>query len=163
MKMLFVQTGGTIDKDYPKKIKGYAFEITDPAVNRILPKVNPNFEYEVVSVAKKDSTELTSLDRQEILKVCQRVDVDKIVITHGTDTLIETAQTLDKLKGKTVVLMGAVHPERFKDTDADFNLGFAIAVAQMAKPGIYIAMNGRAIDCKKCSRDKNTGQFVEDK
>jgi len=160
MKILFIQTGGTIDKDYPKTTLGYAFEITDPAVNRILPEVNPTFEYEVVSACKKDSTELTDEDRKEIHKICAENSADKIVITHGTDTMIETAETLSDIKDKTIVITGSMRPEKFSNTDADFNVGMAVAATQTLAAGVYIAMHGQIIPWNKATRDKETGQFM---
>ncbi|MDO9575611.1 MAG: asparaginase domain-containing protein, partial [bacterium] len=92
MKITFIQTGGTIDKDYPKLAKGYGFEIGEPAVKRILEKVNPNFGFEIISILKKDSLDITDEDREKIYEVCVKADSDKIIITHGTDTMIETAK-----------------------------------------------------------------------
>ena len=163
MKILFVQTGGTIDKDYPKMTLGYAFEITDPAVGRILPEANPTFEYEIVSVCKKDSTELTTEDREKIYKVCAENFSDKIIITHGTDTMTETAEKLSTIQGKTIVITGAMRPEKFSNTDADFNIGLAVGGVQTLPPGIYIAMHGMLLPWDKVGRNSETGQFIEGK
>lgn len=160
MKILFIQTGGTIDKDYPKTNLGYAFEITDPAVNRVLPKVNPSFEYEVISVCKKDSTELTEEDREKICKVCLESSLDKIVITHGTDTMIETAKKLSDISNKTIIITGAIRPQMFSNSDADFNLGLAVGGVQTLANGVYIAMHGQIIPWQKCVRDPETGKFI---
>ena len=94
--------GGTIDKDYPRLTKGYAFEITIPAVERIIAKVRPTFEYNIISIAQKDSTELSDEDRERLLRVCQETDSGKILITHGTDTMIETAAALHEIRGKAI-------------------------------------------------------------
>ncbi len=161
MKILFIQTGGTIDKDYPKTTLGYAFEITDPAVSRILPEANPSFEYEVVSVCKKDSTELTGEDRGKILKLCEQSVADKIIITHGTDTMIETARTLSEIKNKTIVITGAMRPEKFSNTDADFNIGLAVGGVQSLPFGVYIAMHGIILPWDKITRNLETGQFIQ--
>lgn len=161
MKLLFIQTGGTIDKDYPKTNLGYAFEITDPAVSRILPEVNPSFEYEIVSACKKDSTELTEEDRGNIFKLCAESVVDKIIITHGTDTMIETARALSEIKNKTIVLTGAMRPEKFSNTDADFNIGLAVGGAQSLPAGVYIAMHGIILPWDKITRNLETGQFIQ--
>lgn len=91
MKILFIQTGGTIDKDYPRTQKGYAFEIYEPAVVRILEKLNPTFEYQIISAFRKDSQEIIESDRQLLLEICQNSQENQIIITHGTDTMIETA------------------------------------------------------------------------
>jgi L-asparaginase len=161
MKILFIQTGGTIDKDYPKLAKGYAFEITVPATRRILEDINPSFDFEILPLLQKDSLDLTNEDRDKIHEACLSADTEKIVITHGTDTMIETAQKLANIKGKVIILTGAMRPERFSNSDADFNVGVAIGAVNMVKEGVYIAMNGRVYSYDKVKRDLTTGQFVE--
>lgn len=161
MKILFIQTGGTIDKDYPRTTKGYAFEITTPAVERILPRINPIFEYEVKTLSRKDSQEITDADRQKIVEACTSSSIDKIVITHGTDTMIETAAVLAKVSNKTIIITGSMRPEKFSDSDAPFNVGAAIGALNVLPPGIYITMNGRVYDWDKIKRDYDTGQFIE--
>ncbi len=161
MKILFIQTGGTIDKDYPRTTKGYAFEITTPAVERILPRVNPTFEYQVITVLRKDSQEITDDDRQKIVDACAASQIDKIVITHGTDTMIETAAALATIPNKTIVITGSMRPEKFSDSDAPFNIGAAIGALNVLAPGVYITMNGRVHAWNKIDRDSTTGQFIE--
>jgi hypothetical protein len=100
MHVTFVQTGGTIDKDYPRMMAGYAFEITDPAVARVLRSVNCGFTHDVVSVCRKDSQEITVEDRQAIVEAVRRAKCEKFIVTHGTDTMIETAQYLAAAKGE---------------------------------------------------------------
>jgi L-asparaginase len=156
-----VQTGGTIDKDYPKTTHGYAFEISEPAVKRILEKLNPSFEYEIRSVLKKDSLDLTEIDREKILKSCQRTDAKKIIITHGTDTMLETAKKLSAIKGKTIIITGSMKPERFSNSDAPINVGMAIGAINILDNGIYLAMHGKIIPWDKCKRNLKTGQFIE--
>ena len=161
MKILFIQTGGTIDKDYPRTTLGYAFEITDPAVSRILPEANPGFEYEIVSACKKDSTELTDEDREKIFKICAENTADKIIITHGTDTMIETAKQLSEIKDKTIIITGAMRPEKFSNTDADFNIGLAVGGVQTLPFGVYISMHGIILLWDKITRNLETGQFIQ--
>ena len=161
MRVVFIQAGGTIDKDYPRRIGGYAFEVGEPAVNRILGRVNPDFEYEVLPVVRKDSLDMTEEDRLRIYETCQGVDSDRIVVTHGTDTMIETAEKLSGIKGKVIVLTGAMRPEKFKDSDADFNVGTAIAAVSLLEEVVYIAMNGRVHPWNKVKRNMKTGQFTE--
>lgn len=161
MKILFIQTGGTIDKDYPQVVKGYAFEIKGPAVERILSKVNPNFEFEILPLLQKDSLDITDEDREKIRKACEETDATKIVITHGTDTMVQTAKKLKDIKGKTIILTGALRPEMFTNSDAMFNVGTAIGALNIIKEGIYIAMNGRIYKWDNCEKNKKTGQFVE--
>ncbi len=145
MKVLFIQTGGTIDKNYPAGVNnhGYNFEITEPAFDRILKRIKPKFEYEAKLLLKKDSLDLEDKDRALILETCQNSSFDKIIITHGTDTMSQTAQTLAAIKDKTIVITGAMLPEKFKDSDADFNLGTAIGALSSLPPGIYIALHGQ--------------------
>jgi len=161
MKIIFIQTGGTIDKDYPKTTSGYAFEITEPAVRRILQKVNPNFDFEIISILKKDSLDITEEDRKKIYETCQKAKGNRIVITHGTDTMIETAKKLSDIKNKVIILTGATRPEKFSDSDASFNVGTAIGAINILNDGVYIAMNGRIYPWNHAKRNSETGQFVE--
>lgn len=161
MKILFIQTGGTIDKDYPRLQRGYAFEIAEPAVQRILEKANLAFEYEIQPLLKKDSMDIDDTDRQKIYETCERSSFDKIIITHGTDAMIETAKILASIQHKTIILTGALRPQRFSNTDADFNLGLAIGAINVLTEGVYIAMNGQIFPHDRVQRDEKTGQFVE--
>jgi L-asparaginase len=160
MKILFIQTGGTIDKDYPKQTKGYAFEISEPAVRQILERVNPSFEYEVISLLRKDSMDLTVKDKKKIFEECEKADTDKIIITHGTDTMMETATFLSEVKNKTIILTGAFKPEKFTNSDADFNVGVAVGGMNILGKGVYIAMNGNIFRHDEVKRDKETGRFI---
>ncbi|HOT87986.1 MAG TPA: asparaginase domain-containing protein [Bacteroidales bacterium] len=160
MDILFIQTGGTIDKDYPRFVKGYAFEISESAVERIIKKINPLFRYQIISYIKKDSLDITIKDRKGLLDLCQQEKIKKIIITHGTDTMIETAKSLQKIKNKTIILTGAFLPEKFKDSDAEFNLGCAIGAICHASEGVYIAMNGIVERVENVKRNLKTGQFI---
>lgn len=145
MHITFIQTGGTIDKDYPRgeTNHGYEFVIADAAVKSILPHCHAMFSYDVVEASKKDSLDLTDEDRDKISKAAQSARSDRVVITHGTDTLLKTAETLSQtLQNKTVVLTGAMLPEKFVTSDAKFNIGLAVAGVQALPPGIYIALYG---------------------
>jgi len=159
MKVTFIQAGGSIDKDYPKKIRTYSFEIGEPAFKRILSHANVSFDYDTVSVCRKDSMDMTDKDRKAVLDACLKAG-DKIVVTHGTDTMVQTAKVLTEIKNKTIILTGASSPFKFIDSDADFNLGMAVAAVQTLKPGVYIAMNGRIFDWDKVKK-LDSGHFVE--
>ncbi len=159
-KILFIQTGGTIDKDYPKKIKSYAFEIADPAVKRVLKIVKPGFSYEIVPLLQKDSLDITQKDREKIRKVCEKSSIEKIIITHGTDTMVQTAEVLCGLK-KTIVLTGALIPERFLDSDAPFNIGIAVGAIDFLGKGVYIAMSGKIFPWEKCRKSVKTARFIQ--
>ncbi len=161
MKIVFIQTGGTIDKDYPKATGGYAFEIGESAVKRILQKVNPNLDFEIISVLRKDSQDITEEDRRKIYDACEKTAASKIVVTHGTDSMIKTAERLSSVEDKVIVLTGAMKPEKFVDSDASFNLGTAIGAINLMQRGVYVAMNGRVYPWNKVKRDGETGQFIE--
>ncbi len=128
MKITFIQTGGTIDKDYmaTKKNHGYNFEISEPAVKTILDKIKPKFYFEIFMVTQKDSFDLTDVDRLKIYKKCKNIKNNKIIITHGTDAFVKTAKVLSQLGGKVIILTGAMKPEKFQNSDAMFNVGTAI-------------------------------------
>lgn len=160
MKISFIQTGGTIDKDYPRSTKGWAFEIAEPAVTRILEKLNPSFDYEVFSVLKKDSLEITDDDRQQLLDFCRKLDSDKIIITHGTDTMIETGRYLSNLKNKVIILTGAMRPERFANSDAAITVGTAIGAVNVLTEGVFVAMHGVVIAVDKVQRNLKDGRFI---
>lgn len=139
---------------------GYGFEIQSPAFERIVQRINPGFEFETKTVLRKDSLDITGADRKLILSTCQESSADKIVITHGTDTMIQTAEALKSLKDKVVVITGAMSPERFKDSDADFNFGFAVAAVSTLPNGSYIAMNGRIFKADDVVFDEDSNQFI---
>ncbi len=160
MKITFIQTGGTIDKDYPHTTKGWAFEFGEPATNRILEKLNPSFEYEVITSCQKDSLEITNADRQSLADLINRHDNDKFIITHGTDTMIETAKFLNEhLYDKLIVITGAMRPERFSNSEAPVNVGSAIATANLMDKGVYIAMHGIVKLHSEIKRNLETGKY----
>ena len=160
MKILFIQTGGTIDKDYPHTTKGWAFEIDEPASIRLLEVLNPSFDYEVISACRKDSLELTNADRDNVVSVINKELADAYIITHGTDTIIETAAYLaDKLAGKVLILTGAMLPQRFMNSDAAINLGVAIGAANTLPAGVYVAMHGIVKPFNELQRNEQTGKF----
>jgi L-asparaginase len=158
-KIAFIQTGGTIDKDYPRKIKGYAFEIHKPAFEKILKRINPLFEYSVYNFSKKDSQEITNADRKDLIRFISNLDTDKVIVTHGTDTIIETAVFFKEIKNKTVVLTGSFIPEAFKNSDADFNLGMAVSAVQTLSSGIYIVIQGAVFGADNVLRNTINGNF----
>jgi L-asparaginase len=160
MKITFIQTGGTIDKDYPRTTRGYAFEIAEPAVKRIMEKLNPAFDFEIIPLLKKDSLEITGEDRQRIYDACASLDNGRIVITHGTDTMIETARKLAGIPGKTIVITGAMRPERFANSDAPINVGAAVGALSVLEHGVYIAMHGQVLAWDHVKREPGSGQFV---
>lgn len=144
MTIVFVQAGGTIDKNYPATDNhhGYYFDVGEPSYLDILQRVNPDFSYRTMSIVQKDSLDLTTADRKKIYEALNSIQHERIVITHGTDTIKTTAEYLSSIEGKTIVLTGARLPERFYDSDAEFNVGMAVAGAQVLPHGVYIALNG---------------------
>ncbi|MEL6987744.1 MAG: asparaginase domain-containing protein [Bacteroidota bacterium] len=143
MKITFIATGGTIDKDYPKQIKGYAFEFGEPAVQRILKGWKPNFEFEVLCPFQKDSLEITEKDREALMHCIKNCNADRFIITHGTDTMIETGKFLSEhISTKKIIITGAMRPERFSNSDAKVNVGGAVAALQVVEDGVYIFMSG---------------------
>jgi len=175
--ILFVQTGGTIDKDYPKTTNGAGFEIGEPAFKRSIQRLSPSFQYQFFTSCTKDSLEITDEDRQclfEEIKGQTKVALDEgkpldgIVVTHGTDTMADTArflaeQVATKAKDSCPILVtGAMKPERFSESDAEFNLGMAIAAVQIAHHGfVGICMHGLVLSHDEIERDLRTGKFFE--
>ncbi len=160
MKITFIQTGGTIDKDYPRSSGGWAFEFGEPATKRILERLNPSFEFEVITSCQKDSLEITDDDRQAMVDLLLGLDGDRVIITHGTDTMMETATYLAQtVQDKVVIITGAMRPERFSNSDAPVNLGAAIAAVQVLENGVYITMHGVVKPKDEIKRDTVTGKY----
>ena len=153
-------TGGTIDKVYFDALS--EFQVGASPLDAILSEANVSLDYALTSLMKKDSLELTDVDRDIIRDAVTGCEANHILITHGTDTMAKTAEALQDIGDKTVVLTGAMQPARLRSTDAIFNVGFAIAAARMRAPGVYIAMNGRVFEAGKVRKDRGAGQFVAD-
>lgn len=141
MKLVLITTGGTIDKIYFDRRS--RFEVGDPQITEVLREANVTLGFEIVSLMRKDSLEMTYADRRLILETVQRHPERRFVVTHGTDTMIETGKVLREAEGKTIVLTGAMQPARFRFTDAVFNIATAVTAAQLLPEGVYIAMHGR--------------------
>ena len=157
MFIRFVTTGGTIDKIYFDDMS--QFEVGESQVNHILTEGLVDFDYDVVSLFRKDSLEITDADRNKLRDYVERDDAERYVITHGTDTMVETANALHGIGGKTIILTGALSPARFKTTDAIFNVGMAVAAAQSLRPGVYLAMNGRIFEAGKVRKNRERNRF----
>ena len=157
MKLKIFCTGGTFDKIYYDALSDY--QIGEPQVEWILEQANVNFDYEIESILKKDSLEITDDDRKNILSKVEGEPCKHIVITHGTDTMVETAQVLKHIADKTIVLVGAMQPARFRDSDALFNMGFATAAASLLPPSINIAMNGQLFSADEVKKNRDAGRF----
>ncbi len=150
--------GGTIDKIYFDANSSY--EVGPPNISEILTDLSLNLDYEVTSLMQKDSLDMTEPDRQLILQRVAEAEERYIVITHGTDTMVETANTLSSVTDKTIVLTGALAPALFKTSDAMFNIGAALTAVQTMPAGVYIAMNGQIFDHDKVRKDVEKNRFV---
>lgn len=159
MNIAFIQTGGTIDKDYPHSIKGWAFEIGKPAFIEILKNAQHQHEVSFHDFCKKDSMELTLEDRSALKDKCMALPENAIIITHGSDTLIKTAKVLNSIPNKTIILTAAMLPEKFKDSDAAFNIGMAVAGVQSLESGVYIAIHGYLAPWDSFERNMESGKY----
>lgn len=157
MHIRFITTGGTIDKIYFDALS--QFEIGESVVQHVLNEGLVEFEYDVVSLLQKDSLEMNDDDRQKLHDYIEKDDASLYVITHGTDTMPETAGVLSDLEGRTIVLTGALSPARFKTTDAVFNVGMAVAAVQVAEPGVYIAMSGQVFAAGAVRKNRAENRF----
>jgi len=157
MHITFITTGGTIDKVYFDAKS--AFEVGESVVEHVLRQSEVGFEYQIKQLMRKDSLDLTDEDRRLIRAAVETASSSRIVITHGTDTMTETAGTLAGIAGKTIVLTGSLSPARFQSSDADFNIGLAVAAVQCLGPGCYIAMNGRIFDADRVRKNREANRF----
>ena len=158
-KIKIFTTGGTIDKIYFDQKSEY--QVGDPQAKEVLDKANVVVEYEVESILKKDSLDLTAADREHIRVKVASTPFDKIIVTHGTDTMIKTASVLESVKEKTIVMTGSMYPAQFKESDAVFNIGCAITAVQILGPGVYIAMNGRIFNPRGVRKNVELNRFEE--
>ena len=159
MKIKIFTIGGTIDKVYFDKKSKY--EVGEPQIGEILEEANVTFEYEFESILKKDSLDLTDNDRQLIYDRIETDDSKYILVTHGTDTMIQTAKKLQTIPDKVIVLTGAIEPARSKTSDAPFNIGSAIAALQLLPPGVYLAINGRIFYPDKVRKNMELNRLEE--
>ena len=157
-KLHIFTTGGTIDKVYFDALS--EFQVGESPLDAILREANVGIDYELTSLMRKDSLELTDEDRNAIFDAVSASDATHILITHGTDTMAQTAERLRGIDDKTIILTGAMQPARLRSTDAIFNVGFAIASAQLQAAGVYIAMNGRVFPAGQVRKDRDAGRFV---
>lgn len=157
MFIRFISTGGTIDKIYFDALS--QFEVGESQVQHILSEALVQFDYEIEPLLQKDSLELTDEDRRKIRAFIEADSAEYFVITHGTDTMVDTAETLAGIDGKTIVLTGALSPARFRTTDAVFNVGMAVAAAQTAPPGVYIAMSGQVFEAGSVRKNRDKNRF----
>jgi len=153
-------TGGTFDKEY-NELTGELF-FKDSHLPEMLKLGRANLDLRVETLMMIDSLQMTDQDRGLVLEHCRKVPERRIVITHGTDTMVETAAVLAQgVTGKTIVLTGAMIPYKFGSSDGLFNLGSALAFAQTLPAGVYVAMNGRYFAWGRVWKNRQTGMFEE--
>lgn len=151
-------TGGTIDKIYFDALSEY--HIGPTPLPDILAENNVYVPHRVTQLMRKDSLELTDDDRQAIHDAVAASDADKILVTHGTDTMVQTGMVLADITNKTIVLTGAMQPATLRNSDAEFNVGFALAATQTLPHGVYIAMNGEVFDPATTKKDRDAHRFI---
>lgn len=153
-------TGGTFDKEY-NELNGKLY-FKDSHLSDLLEMGRSNVPVEIRTLMMVDSLEMTDEDRELIIHQCINCDENQIVITHGTDTMADTAKALgQKVPHKTIILTGAMIPIKFGSSDGLFNLGSALAFAQTLPAGVYVAMNGRYFNWNNVWKNKQTGVFEE--
>lgn len=157
MKIVFYTAGGTIDKIYFDKKNKY--EVGESLLHDILEEANITFDYESKIILQKDSLDLTDEDRKLIHQAIRNEPEQHIVLTHGTDTMAQTAETLMDIKDKVIVLTGSMTPARFRESDAVFNIAAAITAVQTLPFGVYITMNGRIFNAGAVRKNVEKGVF----
>lgn len=157
-QVLVATTGGTIDKVYfDAKSR---FEVGESVVRELLAQAHVSQPFTVLELMRKDSLDLTDADRQQILETLRDRPERQIIITHGTDTMTQTATVLAGLDTRTIVLTGSLAPARFAQTDATFNVGMAFAAVQALPVGVYIVMNGQVFAADAVEKDRDRNEFV---
>ena len=159
MPIKIFTTGGTIDKTYFDQKSTY--QVGEPQAAGVLERANVVVEYEVRSLMQKDSLDLDDSDRELIREAVLSERDSRIIVTHGTDTMVTTARFLLNIPGKTIVLTGSMYPAQYRDSDAVFNLGCALVGVQILGPGVYIAMNGRIFDPATAVKNVALNRFEE--
>ena len=157
MHIKIFSTGGTIDKVYFDEMSAY--QVGPPNISEVFDELKMGFTYTIESLMKKDRLEITDEDRAIISGAVAKDSTPRILITHGTDTMVQTAKKLARIQGKTIVLTGALKPALFKTTDAVFNIGCAVIAVQTLPPGVYIVMNGCVFSHDQVRKNRQRGMF----
>lgn len=158
-RISILATGGTIDKFYTLES---TLDTGEPAVEELLSFVTTDIKFDIQSVLKLDSLDMTDADRAVLVEALNKVDNDRIMITHGTDTMPETARYIQEhanIEGKTIVLVGAMQPAIMRHSDASFNIGAATTALSLLDPGVYISMSGRVFPADSVKKDRSRGIF----
>ena len=156
-ELLIVTTGGTIDKVYFDDKSDY--QVGEPQIGRILKELGVAFQFSVIGLLRKDSLHINNDDRELLRATIAAQPMTQVLVTHGTDTMVETARVLATIPDKTIVLTGALNPAGFRGSDAEFNIGTAVGAVQSLPPGVYIAMNGRIWSPMKVRKNVAANRF----
>ena len=156
-ELLVVTTGGTIDQVYFDDKSDY--QVGEPQIGRILEELGVGFRFSVIPIIRKDSLHITQADRELLRDAIAAQPACHVLVTHGTDTMVETAKVLAGVPGKTIVITGALNPAGFRGSDAEFNIGTAVGAVQSLPAGVYIAMNGRIWDPLKVRKNVTANRF----
>ncbi len=157
MNLHIITTGGTIDKIYFDDKSD--FQVGDPVIGELLTRMDVGFEFTVESALRKDSLDMTDADRRLIRTKVEQCTEDCVLITHGTDGMVKTAEALAGIADKCIILTGALQPAAFHQSDAIFNIGCAIGAVQCRAPGVYIAMNGQVFKADKVVKNVQENRF----
>ncbi len=155
--LAIVTTGGTIDKIYFDAKSDY--QIGAPQIGEILAQLGVAFEFDVASILRKDSLEMTDADRRLIRATIEAQPHRHVLVTHGTDSMVDTARVLEGIENKVIVLTGALNPARFQGSDAVFNIGCAVGAVQTLADGVWIAMNGRVWNPRHVRKNRKANRF----
>ena len=155
--LTIVTTGGTIDKVYFDDKSTY--QIGAPQIGEILTSLGVAFTFDVIPLLRKDSLHISADDRDLVRRTIEAQPHRQVLVTHGTDTMVETAQVLQSIPGKVIVLTGALNPAHFQGSDAVFNIGCAVGALQTLPDGVYITMNGRVWDPQRVRKNRDANRF----
>ena len=158
-QLCIVTTGGTIDKIYFDDKS--SFQVGAPQIGEILEQLGVAFAFDVIPIMPKDSLHITADDRELVRRTIAAQPARHVLVTHGTDTMVETALVLETIPGKVIVLTGSLNPARFAGSDAVFNIGTAVGAVQSLPDGVYIAMNGRVWDPKRVRKNVAANRFEQ--
>jgi L-asparaginase len=156
-QLTIVTTGGTIDKVYFDDKSDY--QIGSPQIGDILTQLGVAFRFDVIPILRKDSLHVTDEDRVLMRSTIEAQPHRHVLVTHGTDTMVETARVLAGIPNKVIVLTGALNPARFQGSDAVFNIGCAVGAVQTLTDGVYIAMNGRVWNPESVRKNRDANRF----
>lgn len=152
-----VTMGGTIDKDYFDALSEY--QVAETLIPNLIGRIGCDLEIETHEVCRKDSLEVTEDDRMRLKQLVESLSTVKVLVTHGTDTMVDTARFLGNIPGKVVVFTGAMRPSRFSDTDALFNVGVALGALRSLEEGVFVAMSGQVFEPHNVVKNRDKKRF----